>query len=278
MGKYDRFVDIQKSPRTINNWRLATNELEERFRSLHRTVSYLAAKDAHELILSSIPGGSEYADLRKSMRISEIGVGNDAGAYSVHAPVKGRRVRKIDVPKTVIYVRAKSKLTRPDPAVKLLEDKGPWTVDTIPFWPNKKEATVVQRKVTRKEADTVAKEQQGKLSGIRAELLEMGRRIKPAKAGDPGHVKRGGKAVPDVGMQALELEFGGQGKRSKPVFRKMVSAVKGSMRRMGHKNKVIGQTVSDPNSKRYKNFPPRMSKISVSKAKDFSGFQKRLGR
>ena len=121
MGKYDRIVDIQKSPKTINNWRLATEELEERFKSLHRTVSYLAAKEAHENLLSSIPSGSEYADLRKALKISEIGT-KSGGAYSVHAPVKGRRIRKIDVPKTIIYVRAKKKMTRADPAVQLLAE------------------------------------------------------------------------------------------------------------------------------------------------------------
>jgi hypothetical protein len=277
MGKNDRVIDIQKTPKDRNNWRLAEKELEERFASLQRTVSYLSAKAAYDKLMSDIPGGSEYKDLRKSLRISEIGVGDKGGAYSVHVPSRGRRIRKMDVGKTVIYVRAKKRLSRPDAGVKILEDKGPWTADTIPFWPNKKEATVVQRKVTKKEADKVAKAQKGKEAEVRAALAEVGRRIKPKKPGGPGQVKRGGKAIPDVGMQALELEFGGDGKRSKPVFRRMIGASTKGVKGLG-KHKVVKQSVSDPNSKIYKQFPPKVSKIGTSVAGKFKGFQKRLGR
>jgi len=277
MGKYDRIIDIQKTPKSRNNWRLAEKELSERFNSLRRTISYLSAKSAYDKLMSDIPGGSDYKDLKKSLKISEIGVGDDGGAYSVHVPEKGRRIRKIDVPRTVIYVRAKKRLARPDPGVQILEDKGPWTADTIPFWPNKKEATVVQRKVTKKEADKVAKAQESKVSEVRAALAEVGRRIKPKKPGDPGQVKRGGKAIPDVAMQALELEFGGEGKRSKPVFRRMIAASTKGVKKLGS-HKVVLQSVSDPNSRIYKQFPPKVSKIGTSVAGKFKGFQKRLGR
>jgi hypothetical protein len=277
MGKGSRIVDIQKSPKTRNNWRLAEEEMEERFASLKRTVSYLSAKASYDKLMSDIPGGSDYKDLKKSLKISEVGVGGKGGAYSVHVPAKGRRIRKMDVPRTVIYVRGKKRLSRPDASVQILEDMGPWTADTIPFWPNKKEATVVQRKVTKKEADKVAKMQLAKASEVRGKLAESGRRLKPKKPGDPGQVKRGGKAIPDVSMQALELEFGGDGKRSKPVFRRMIGAAKKGVGKMG-KNKVVRQSVSDPNSKIYKQFPPKVSKIGTSVAGKFKGFQKRLGR
>lgn len=278
MGKYDRVVDIQKTPRTRNAWRLIEKELEKRAASLHRTVSYLAAQDAYDSLMEGIPAGNEYKELRDSLEVAEVGVGKgNQGAYAVHAPVKSRKVRKIDVPKTIVYVRAKKRLTRPDPAVQLLEDTGPWTADTIPFWPNKKEAVVVQRKVTKKEADKVAEAQKPKIPKILQQLSEMGRRVKKKKKGEPGHVGRNQKkAVPDVAMQALELEFGGQGKRATPVFRKMIRSVRGGMRTMAKRHRIITQTMTDPNSGRWKNFPPRKTKISTGKASSFKGFQKRL--
>lgn len=278
MGKYSRWVDIQTTPKTKNNWRLANEELDERFEALQRIIPYLTAKHGLKKLLSGIPGGSDYKDLRKSLRISEIPMGKKGGAYSIHVPVKGRRIRKVDVAKTVIYVRAKKKLTRPDPAIKILEDRGPWTADTLPFWPNKKEALVVQRKVTKKEADRVAKEQKNKLPRILTELKEAGRTIKKPKAGESGHVKRKGKAVPDVAMQALGLEFGGTGKKSRPVFRRMIRFILLLMRRLAKKEPVIKQVLTDANSKKYNQYPPRVGRVSMGEAKKFIGFQKRLGR
>lgn len=279
MAKYSRFVDIKKTPSTINNFRMVTKEFEERAASLHRIVSYLAAKDALEMIQDGIPSGAEYKNLKNSLRLSEIGVGgSNRSAFAVHAPVKSKRVRKVDVPRTVIYVRAKKRLTRPDPAVQLLEDKGPWTADTIPFWPSSKEATVVQRKVTKKEADRVATEQLPKIDGIRAELLEMGKRIKKKKPGDAGSIKRNGKAIPDIAMQALDMEFGGGGGKSSPVFRKMIQSITKNTRRMSSRHRIIKDAMLNPNSKRYKSFVPKGKKIGKGEAVKFMGFQKRLGR
>jgi hypothetical protein len=280
MAKGGRFVDIRKSPRTINNWRLVLEELEERGRSMHRIINYLVAQEAYESLMSSIPGGSEYKDLRKALQVSEVNVaggGKNGAAYSVHTSSKARRVRKLDVPKTVIYIRAKKRLNKPDPAVQILEDRGPWTADTIPFWPSKRKATIVQRKVTKREADKVAKAQKSKLSKIKADLLEVGKRTKSRKPGDPGWVKRKGKAIPEVAMQALDMEFGTEGGPSKPVFRRTIGRIRKGIRRLPAKHKVIIEAMMDPNSKRYKSYPPRVNKIPQGEALKYVGFQKRLG-
>lgn len=280
MAKNYRFIDIKKSPRTINNWRLVLEELEDRARSMHRIVSYLVAQEAYEQLMSEIPSGGEYKDLRESLQVSEVGVGGGGkrgAAYAVHVPVKSRRVRKVDVPKTVIYVRAKKRLNRPDPAVQILEDRGPWTADTIPFWPSKRQATIIQRKVTKREADKVAKVQKPKLRGVRKDLLEVGKRTKLRKPGDPGWVKRKGKAIPEVAMQALDMEFGADGGPSRPVFRRTINRVAKSIRRLPAKHRVIIEAMSDPNSKKYKSYPPRVNKISKGEASKYVGFQKRLG-
>ena len=279
MANVSRFVDIKKSPKTINNWRLVEEELEDRGASMHRIVSYLVAKEFYDLLMSKIPGGSKYRNLRQSLRISEVSAGKkgESAAYSVHVPVKSKRVRKMDVAKTVIYVRAKKRLNRPDPAVMLLEDKGPWTADTIPFWPSKREASVIQRKVSKEEAEKVSKMQKPNEGKIRAELLDLGKRVKKKKPGKPGHVGRKGKAVVDVAMQALDMEFGSSGGPSNPIFRKSVRAIKKGMKRLPEKYRVIKQAMLDPNSKKYKGYPPRVPKISSSEASKFMGFQTRLG-
>jgi len=274
------FVDIQQSPRDINNWRMVTKELEDRAKAMHRMVSYAAAQEVFEQILQGIPGGATYKELRRALRVSEVG-GTKKGtesAFVVHAPVKSRRVKKVDVGKTLLFVRAKKRLSRPDPAIKLLEDTSPWTADTIPFWPSKKEAVVVQKKASKREVDNTAKAKKSSLIGVRNQLREMGRKVKKKKVGEPGHIGRKSKAVPDVGMLALELEFGGEGKRAKPIWRNALRGLKASgVGRLPDRYKVIREAWFNPNSKRWKRWPARMDKIGKNEAAKYKGFQKRLG-
>lgn len=280
MGKNERFVDITQSSDTRNNWRLATEELVERGEAMARMISYAVAKEAFDALLDEIPSGNDYDELRKALKLSEVGgpkKGKEA-AFAIHIPMKGRRIKKIDVAKTVIYVHTKKSLNRPAEDVQLLEDTGPWTADTIPFWPKDSEAVIVQRKVSKREADKVAKEQKMKLPRLIHQFTEMGRNIKPMKPGSPGRIKRNAKAVPDLAMQALNLEFGGGGSgKSKPVFRKVFRAIKGKISGLAERFDEIKDAMTDPNSKKYKNWPKRMDKISSSEASKFKGFQKRLG-
>lgn len=279
MGKNDRFIDIDQSPATRNNWRLATEELVERGEAMAKMISYAVAKESLDALLDEIPAGADYDELRKSLKISEVGgpkKGKEA-AFAIHIPARGRRIKRIDVSKTLIFVRTKKSLNRPAEDIQLLEDTSPWTADTIPFWPTKSEAVVIQRKVTKREADQVAKEQKLKLPKMVHQLVEMGRTIKPMKPGSPGRIKRNAKAVPDLAMQALNLEFGGSGAKSKPVFRKVFRNIKQAIGGLANRFDEIKDAMTDPNSTKYKNWPKRMDKITTGQASQYKGFQKRLG-
>ena len=277
-GNY-RFVDIEQSPDTRNNWRLATSELVERGQAMTRMVAYAVAKEAFDMLLGEIPDGNEYAELKRSLKLSEVG-GPKKGkesVFAIHIPIKGRRIKSIDVSKTIISIIAKKSQNRPAEDILLLENNGPWTVDTIPFWPTTREAIIVQRKATKREADKVSKAQKHKIPKLLAQLKEMGRSIKPIKPGAPGKIGRNTKAVPDLAMLALNLEFGSNGTKSKPIFRKTFRSAKKSIGGIANRFTEIKDAMTDPNSRKYKNWPKRMDKISSAQASGFQGFQKRLG-
>lgn len=279
MGKFDRFIDIQQSPATRNNWRLAIDELKERGEALPRMISYAIAKEAFEALLREIPSRNDYKELRNSLRLVEVG-GPKKGkesAFAIHIPTKGRKINKLDVSKTIITIHAKRGMTAPAGDVLLLETEGPWTADTIPFWPENSEAVVTQRKVTKSETDKLAKEQKKKIPKLLRQFKEFGRNIKPYKPGSPGRLKRNAKAIPDLAMQALSLEFGGSGVRSKPVFRKVFRSISKSIAGLPDRFSEIADAMSEPNSKKYKNWPKRIDRISSGEAGKFIGFQRRLG-
>lgn len=275
MGKFDRFINIEQSIKTRNNWRLATDELVERTESMARMISYAVAKEAFDALLEEIPSTNDYEELRNGLKLVEVSAGKrgQSAAFAIHVPIKGRRIKKIDVSKTVIFVRARKGNNPPGEDVLILERNNPWTADTIPFWPKRSEAVVVQRKTTTREADRIAKEKKPKLQRISEQLKEAGRKIQPYKPGSPGRIKRNAKAIPDLAMQVINLEFGG----GKSVFRKVFGSIKRTIVGLPKRFDEIQNAMTDPNSKRYKNWPKRMEKISSSQAAKFIGFQKRLG-
>lgn len=279
MGKYDKFVDIDQSPDTRNNWRLAIEELKDRAKAMTRMISYAAAKEVYDSILADIPGGADYAELKKSLKLVEVSGTKDGeeAAYAIYVNPKGRRIRKMDAGRTIITIIAKRGRTPPPDDVVFLEEKGPWTVDTIPFWPNKSQAIVTQRKSSKKQVDDLRKKLKKQQQDFEHELLEAGRRVDLSKPNGPGRIKANAKAVPDLAMQALSLEFGDEGVRSKPVFRKAITSTKRDIRGLAKRYVEITDAMTDPNSKKYKNWPPRIDKISSGTAATFRGFQKRLG-
>lgn len=275
MGKFDRFINIEQSIKTRNNWRLAQDELVERTESMARMISYAVAKEAFDALLEEIPSTNDYEELKNGLKLVEISAGKrgKSAAFAIHVPTKGRRIKKIDVSKTTIFVRARRGNNPPGEDVLILERNNPWTADTIPFWPKRSEAVIVQRKTTTREADKIAKEKKPKLQRISEQLKEAGRKIQPYKPGSPGRIKRNAKAVPDLAMQVINLEFGG----GKPVFRKVFGSIKRTIIGLPRRFDEIQNAMTDPNSKKYKNWPKRMEKISSSRAVKFIGFQKRLG-
>lgn len=279
MGKLDRFVDINPTAATRNNWRLATEELKDRAAAMSRMISYAAAKEIYDAVLDAIPGGNDYSELKKALKLVEVGgakKGQEA-AFAIYVSPKGRRIKKIDVSKTLITIIPKKAQSAAPDDVVLLGRSGPWTADTIPFWPKKSDAIVVQKKVSKRQADAVAKQRKKEFPDIRKQLMEMGRKVEAMKPNAPGRLKRNSKAVPDLAMQALSLEFGDQGIRSNPVFRKAIGATKRGMGGLSDRFIQIKDAMTDPNSKKYKNWPAHMNKISSSTAGTFKGFQKRLG-
>jgi len=186
-------------------------------------------------------------------------------------------VRKIDEARTVLYVRAKRGLLNPAPEkIKFLEDYGPWTTDSIPFWPSKKQAVVVQRKVTRREADHIAHLQKQKAPQTRAMMQKLGL-DKLSKTLASQKSKRN-KVVPDTSFAAINLEFGSDGQRPVPAWRVgvgdlMRSGIKTAPRRY----RQLKASLSNPDNGAWKRWPNVKDKVKVSAARGYVPFMKKLG-
>lgn len=243
---------------------------------IKRAIVYAAAKQVHDRILKRIPDKPEFRDMRSGIRLNEIGTKESEPAYSVNIPSRGRRIRTIDQPRTVVYVRAiRSRMTRTDPRIQYLEDHGPWTSDTIPFWPSDKQAVIVQRKVSKREADQIATKQKKAASKVRRELGDIGARIgKEVPSKQPGRAK----AIPDVAYAVNQLEFGGgQGKRVPAWKLSLLELLRINPEKLLKGHAPAMKMIKNPGSTADPKYPSRAKKIKMQEARVYMPFMKRFG-
>ena len=257
------------------------NQLVERKEALLRAIPYIAACETLKGLKLRIPSKDQYRAYRESLVLSRVtGLkSSKEAAYVVRSDIKARRVGKLERDKVVLYVRAKSaRPARTPKAIQILIDMGPWTIDTMPFWPPGGKAVVVKRKVSKREVADIRKKQQKAKIKVRAALMKVGRRLGNKKASTMGDLKGGGKAIPDVAMQALSLEFGGDGERAVPAWRESLIFSKSlGLKTAVRRYRQLHELMYDPRSKRWRKWPEVKDEISQSDLGDYVAFQKKLG-
>jgi hypothetical protein len=128
------------------------------------------------------------------------------GAAAVVAPPSMRRYRlkEADVQRTVLEVRPKMAGRRAvDPAAVVLWQRNPWTMRTLPYEPSKREATIVSRRVSIREAQEIERRRSIDLASVVKELIGMGR--PPARK---HAVLLEQEVLRDLYFEVLRREFG----------------------------------------------------------------------
>lgn len=267
----EAWLDLRPDFEAEDTFRLV-QELPERLRAFKRMIMWYAADYVLTSVLGKVPKQPQYAGITDNLSIAEVA--SREPSFAVHVRTRSKKVRKIDSAKTVIYVRAKKSLTRPpNTVVKVLEDMGPWTMDTIPFWPSSKNAVVIQRKVRKQEADNVAAMQKRQLASVKRELARLGKR--PISKKKDSRIKRG-KAIQDVAMIALNLEFGDGDSRSIPAWRTSILDLATQTKHAMRDYPQIKAAISDPNNRKWKSWPRVKDKIGRTQVKSYVGFMKKI--
>ena len=254
--------------------------MPDRKEAILRAVPYILANETLKGVLARIPSKDEYRAYRESLKVAKVkGLNpNMEAGYVVYSDIKSRRVGKLEQDKVVLYVRAKTARPASIPKdVQLLIDLGPWTLDTIPFWPPAGKAIVVKRKVSKREVSDIRKKQERQKAKVRSAVMKVGRKVDP-KASLSGPRALVGKAVPDVVGQALSLEFGGDGQRAIPAWRQsLIEARTIGMKQAPRRYREFSEIMYNPRSKKWKNWPIVKDSVSSSDVGDYAGFRKKLG-
>lgn len=256
-------------------------QMQDRKKAILRAVPYIVAKETLKGLMLRIPSKDEYRAYRESLKLCEVkGLkASKEAAYVIRADIKARRVGKLERDKVVLYVRAKTaRPARTPKAIQILIDMGPWTIDTMPFWPPAGKALVIKRKVSKREVADIRKKQEKQKIKVKSALMKVGRRLGNKKASTMGDLKAGGKAIPDVAMQAISLEYGGDGGRAVPAWSESLIFAKSiGLKTAVRRYRRLYEMMYDPRSKRWKNWPKVDDEVSQTELGDYVAFQKKLG-
>lgn len=180
------------------------NELPERVEGIiHHFPEQIAKMMLQDLVGKApkdIPGYPKMLQLRRlDLPVADSTVGLIVPGYE-----HSYRLRPSDVMNTVLYVRSKVRAgAAPDPAVVILSNHNPWTMGTLPFEPHRRQASLMSRRVTRREVLKIEKKRMAEREGIDKELEDLG--IKPSRF-HPTLLSR--RVSRDIAFEVLRREFG----------------------------------------------------------------------
>jgi hypothetical protein len=250
-------------------------EWPARAKALQRKVAHRAAEMTLESIKEKVPKTDAWQAYRTALEIAQVNVNpQDGDAFMVRANPKARTVRNVDASDTLLYVRGHNRLKKISQKVRILEKYSPWTLQTLPFTPDRSEARIVSRKVSKREADKIASRRLKERHKWRSELSREGVRPLPIRSKEAKVVK----TVPDVAFEAMRMEFG-IGQKAVPHWRPAAANVLrngiGEMKRDPQMQAALG----DPRFTGWKRWGKIKAKksVGVGEAKKLLSFQKRLG-
>lgn len=242
--------------------------LEARVKDAGEALARSSAMEVHEGLVARLPPGP----YRESLRVAGVG-GTDPRAYAVMALPRRRKARKALSLPVVLYVRPRRRSPVRAPEAAVLARFGPWTADTLPFFPDRRAALVVSRRVSEQEVAEVSAARTRDRRLWQPALAALG--VRPDK-----RLRLPPKAsvAEDVVFEALRMEFGFGGARHAPHWRPSLRRLASSgIRRMLNPRGDVLRPVMDMRYRVHKRLWPVDTTIPVSVAATFGDFQKKLG-
>lgn len=179
-------------------------ELPDRVQAIMRAMPYEVARAFFVLLQRMAPRGAiqDYPDtleLKQFDLPDLVSVAGVVDSVSKHMTY----LQSIDVPRTVLYVQPRSLRGEPDPAALILSENNPWTMDTLPYEPDKRAAAITSRKVTASEVEEVRRRRAADGPMVDRKLRRVG--VIPSRK-HPTLLEK--KVERDVAFEVLRVEFG----------------------------------------------------------------------
>ena len=269
-------IQIRISPQEIRRVQKFLREYPARLRAVEGYLAYSAAEMIRERIQALVRDVAGSESYRLGLQVVRVETGAEGVAYAVRVKPTARGIDRVDPKKTVLLVIPRKNVLKATPdEILILQRYNPWTVETLPFQPDRGDANVVSRMVRDEEAEFIAKKRMRQMPQIRQELARAGKR--PGKDDQRRvKVKPGTDVVPDVAFDALRMEFGFGGGAKVPHWR---PSIRYAIANIGvlFKSGQMMDTLRDPSYSGWTRWPPAGSgTISAAEASTFEAFEKKI--
>lgn len=253
------------------------NSLKDRTLKYQKSLLYYSSLYLKDQVKSYITPSLDTKDYIEGIQQAVVTLQNIKDSmYAVVLNPRLSRVKKLNPQKSLIIIRAKRRLGKPDPKAFVLEKYSPWTMDTIPFMPDKRNADIINKNTSEVECLRISSERKKDALYWKRELIKLGA-ILPKDA-TKLDISKSVKSSSDMAYEAYRMEFGLDGKKSGSHWRRGVSDLISMGIPSIIKQKNLVRILSDPNYIDWKKELPQVRvRVTPSEARAFSVFQKKLG-
>jgi len=151
-------------------------------KTLEKRVSSIEEHYSYDLAVEMLPylQGMAPADIpryAKLLRVTRLKMAGLAGAAVISVPgyAHHSRLSESDAQRTAIYVKPKMVAGKAmDPGAVVLWRSNPWTMDTLPYEPSKRAATLISRRVKARVAGEIDRARKQEMPAIERELRSLG--------------------------------------------------------------------------------------------------------
>lgn len=272
------FEIVIRPDKRLKQLQLLVAEWSERTEHLLKMIPYLAADHVRKDMMDRIPKGEDWAAYRSSLGVAQVtGAPVGLAAYVLRSDLKDRRVKQLDAPKTLLYVKPLKRMGRVKPEILILEKYSPWTVQLLPFMPKRGEASVISRRVHPREIARVEKDRTRDRPQWRRALDRAGHR--EVKKDKRLKIPKKMHTIPDVAFEALRLEFGLGGVKGVPHWRPALHRlISTGLRSMFRRDPHLVHVLTRRSFRGWKTWPPRTRhKVRMGDMRNYLPFQRKLG-
>lgn len=196
-------ITVRLDPKTKRVLKLV-GQWEDRINAIIKVFPQAVATETLKSIVAGAPNDLEgYPDMLRVRDIPSVG-GWEMSAIMPPGWAFSQRLRQIDAKRTVLYVRPKVVGGQVvDEGAVVLERLNPWTMDTLPYEPDRRGASILSRRVTEREARIIEFEKKRSMHEVQVELRGLGIALRPK-----GKVTLSRRVTRDLAYEVMRYEFG----------------------------------------------------------------------
>lgn len=219
--------------------------------------------------IDQIKGSRDY---KKRLVVAEIRDTTRRAWWAIVARSKTLQEGEYDAKTSILIVSSRYKSDKENPVTEVLEQYGPWTVDTIPFVPSQRQAAIVLKKVSASKVNEVRRRNENEQSVILPLMKHFEMDFDPRFV-----VQQKLRIVPDLEVEAVKLEFGTI-HGGKAHWRPSIRWAKRQGVAQMQKDKELIRAMTDPKFKGFRKLKHLEERLTSTEVKALEDFQKKIRR